>query len=330
MSRVFRRVSSEGRAPSSACCFSYSATRLRIGQPFLDVAGGTHRRARTQEWREPCETKPGFIPKEDQIRLDRQAFFHDAAHVVDVAVKRAVREVHHLRAVQPTFRLQVQQCLLDRPKRDRAVHRVFRHGECLDVERLRAGQHHAVVVRLVAVAVDDGDVAGREQRLHRHLVRCGCAVGDEEHVIRTEGARGFLLGLLDSACGLEEAVEAAGRCAALREKKRRTVEFAHVANPVRPEDGFSASNRQRVKRADRPLRVLFQVVEERRFKSILHALQDRQVQLEQFLDRVKDATNRVGVRVAGYLLDRAIGHKVEVQLRPNPFQHLRQMQRRHF
>ena len=47
-------------------------------------------------------------------------------------------------------------------ERHGAVHRVFRHRERLDVERLRAAQHHAVVVRLVAVAVDDHDVAGRQ------------------------------------------------------------------------------------------------------------------------------------------------------------------------
>ena len=55
-------------------------------------------------------------------------------------------------------------------ERDGAVHRVFRHRERLDVERQRAAQHHAVMVRFVTVAVHDRDVAGAKQRLHRHLV----------------------------------------------------------------------------------------------------------------------------------------------------------------
>ena len=111
--------------------------------------------------------------------------------------------------MQPAVRLQVQQRLLDRAQRHGAIHRVFRHRECLDVEWLRAGQHHSVVMRLVAVAVDDRDVAGRQQRLHGHLVGRRRAVGDKEDVIGAEGARGLLLRLLDVSGRLQQAVEAA-------------------------------------------------------------------------------------------------------------------------
>jgi hypothetical protein len=194
-------------------------TEFGILQPGLDVGGGAHRGARPQERREPRESEPGLVPQEDQVRLDREAFLHHAADVVDVAVEGAVGQVDHLGAVEPAVRLQVQQRLLDAAQRHRAVHRVFRHREGLDIERLRARQHRAVVMRLVAVAVHDHDVAGREQRLHRHLVRRRGAVGDEEHLIGAEGARRLLLRLLDVARWLQQAVQTAGGRAALGQEQ---------------------------------------------------------------------------------------------------------------
>ena len=193
---------------------------------------------------------------------------------------------------QPALGLQIEQRLLDRAQRHRAIHRIFRHRERFDVERLRAGQHHAVVMRLVAVAVDDRDIAGRQQRLHRHLVRCRGAVGDEENVVGAEGARGLLLRPLDVAGRLQQAVEPAGRGAALGQEQVRAVELAHVADPVGLEDRLAARDRQRVEGADRPLRVFLQVIEEWRLVTILHALQDRQVQFQHFLHRVEDAAQR--------------------------------------
>ena len=47
---------------------------------------------------------------------------------------------------------------------------------------MRPGEHERVVVRLVAVAIDEHDVAGLHQRLHHDLVRGRCAVGDEERL----------------------------------------------------------------------------------------------------------------------------------------------------
>ena len=99
-----------------------------------------------------------------------------------------VRSSMRTRSSRPSA-LQVEQRLLDRGERHRAVHRVLRQRERLDVERLAAAEHQAVVVRLVAVAVDDDDVARLHQRLHHHLVAGGRAVGDEEHLVRAEGAR---------------------------------------------------------------------------------------------------------------------------------------------
>ena len=136
------------------------------------------------------KAEPGLVPQEDQVRLDGEAFLHHPARVVHVAVERAVGQVEHPHAVEPPFGLKVEHRLLDRRQRHRAVHRILRERKGFDVDRLAACQHHAVVVRLVAVAVDDGDVARLHQRLHDHLVAGRRAVGDEEHAVGAERARG--------------------------------------------------------------------------------------------------------------------------------------------
>ena len=302
--------------------------RFGIVHPRLDVVGGAHRGARTQERREARKAEPGFIPQEDQVGLDRQTLLHHPAGVVDVAVEGAVGQVHHLDPIQPVVGLQVQQRLLDGLERHRAIHRIFRHREGFDIERLRARQHHAVVMRFVAVAVDDHDIAGTDQRLHRHLVRRRRAVGDKEDVVGPEGARRLVLGLLDVAGRFQQAVETARGRAALGEEEVWTVEFAHVANPVRPEDGLAARDGERVERSDRALGIFLEIVEERRFEAILNAFQDGEMQLEQLFHRVEDAANDVGLGIAGQLLHVAVGDQIDVELGANALQRARQRQRR--
>ena len=77
----------------------------------------------------------------------------------------------------------------------------------------------------------------------------------KKDLIGAECARRHLLRLLDAACRLQQAVEAAGGGAAFGEKQRGTVEFAHVANPIGFENRFSPRDWQRVEGADWPLRV---------------------------------------------------------------------------
>ena len=94
------------------------------------------------------------------------------------------------------------------------------------------------------------------------------------------------------------------------------VELAHVADPVRLEDRLAARDRQRVEGADRLLRVLLEVVEERRLEALRHAGQDREVDLERLLDLVEDAADVTGRRgIAGDLLHVAPAQQVDVELR---------------
>ena len=125
------------------------------------------------------EGEPGFVPQEHKVRLDRQAFEHDALDVVDDAVEGAVGQQHHANAVQRAGAAKAQQRFLDVAQRHRAVHREFIQRIGVQVGHLRAGQHQAVVVRLVAVPVHQHDVVGLDQRLHHDLVAGGRAVGGE-------------------------------------------------------------------------------------------------------------------------------------------------------
>ena len=72
---------------------------------------------------------------------------------------------------------------------------------------MRAREHHAVVHRLVAVAVEQQLLARREQRLEDHLVRGRGAVGGEEGPPRAERLRGHRLRLGDHAGRLHQRIE---------------------------------------------------------------------------------------------------------------------------
>ena len=156
---------------------------------------------------------------------------------------------------------------------------------------------------------------GAQQRLVDHLVRRRRAVRDEEHAVGAEGARGRVLGPLDVARGLEQAVEAAGRGRRLGQEQVGPVELAHVADPVRLEDRLAARDRQRVEGAHRLLRVLLQVVEVRRLEALGHAREDREVDLERLLDLVEHAAQAHGRRVRDDRVGLGVGEQEHVELR---------------
>jgi len=55
-----------------------------------------------------------------------------------MAVEGAVGQIKHLDPLESPVGLGVQQRLLDRLQRYRAIHRIFRHRKGFDIERLRA------------------------------------------------------------------------------------------------------------------------------------------------------------------------------------------------
>ena len=108
-------------------------------------------------------------------------------------------------------RLKSQQLLLDLAQRHGAVHRVWVQRIAVEIDDMGARQDQPVVVRLVAVAVDQEDVAGLHQRLADDLVGGRGAVGDEIGAPGAEGARRQLLRLLDRAGRLQQRIEPAAR-----------------------------------------------------------------------------------------------------------------------
>ena len=129
-----------------------------------------HRGAGAQHRVEAGEREPGFVPQEHQVGLDRQALLHDPLHVVDDPVEGAVGQGDHLDPVELSGPPQVQQLGLDLAQRHRAVDGVVIERVGLQIDHVGAAQHHPVVVGLVAVAVQQHDVARSHQGLGDDLV----------------------------------------------------------------------------------------------------------------------------------------------------------------
>jgi hypothetical protein len=160
---------------------------------------------------EAGEREPGFIPQEDQVRLDGEAFFHDLFDVVDDAIEGAVGQHQELDPVEPTGPPVGQQRPFDGLQRHRPVHPVLAERVRVEIGHVGPGLHEPVVVGLVAVAVDEHDVARRDDRLYDDLVRGRRAVGDEEGLLRSERSRGQLLCTFDRPGRVEQRVESTGR-----------------------------------------------------------------------------------------------------------------------
>src|SRR5213596_3857820 len=88
-----------------------------------------------------------------------------------------------------------------------------------------------------------------------------------------------------------------------------------VPDPVRIEDRLAASNRKRVKRADRTARIVFEIVEIRCVVALVDSLQKSEMDLHQIFEPVENAPDVFGIQVARHLLHCAIHDKVDVEFR---------------
>ena len=77
---------------------------------------------------------------------------------------------------------------------------------------------------------------------------------------------------------------------------------------------------------DRLLRVLLEVVEERRLVALGHAGEDREVDLERLLDLVEDAAQSRGRRIRDDRVGLLVGEQDDVELRAEALHELRQHQ----
>src|SRR5205823_11478740 len=117
---------------------------------------------------------------------------------------------------------------------------------------------------LMTVAVNEHDITGTHDGLDRYLVRGGGAIRSEKQMLTTKGPGRFLLSNLDIACRFQQRIQAAGRGRRFRHENVCPVEMTKVANPMRVEDRLASSHRQGVEGADRPTRIVFQVIKVRR------------------------------------------------------------------
>ena len=98
-------------------------------------------------------------------------------------------------------------------------------------------------------------------------------------MIGTKSACCQFLGLLDITGWLQKAV------LTLRQKKRGSVKFTPVADPIGLKYRFATRDRKRVKSPYWALRVL--IVEEWRVISVLHPLKDCKMQFQYFLHCIR-------------------------------------------
>ena len=148
---------------------------------------------------EAREAVPGFV--DDYLDALRVRRLDDRREVVAQPVVGARGQDQGLRI--RVFANRIEKRLLGHGP----VQAVLAVERRVEIDRVRAREHHAVVDALVAVAVEEQLLAGREQRLEDDLVRGGGAVGREIGAPRAEGFRRHRLRFADHAFRLHERVE---------------------------------------------------------------------------------------------------------------------------
>ena len=287
---------------------------LRAAQALAQHVGGIHAGALAVGGAEAGEGEPGLVPEEDEVALDREAFLHHPFDVVDHAVEGAVGQEQHPHPAELARGLECEELFLDLAQRHGAVHRVLVQGIALEIDDLSTRQDHAVVVRFVAVAVDQHDVARADQGLHHDLVAGRGAVGGEEGLLRAEGAGRQLLRFLDRPGGLEQAIQATRGRRGLGQEDVGAIKGAHVLDPVRARDRLAAADRHGVEDARGLARIFLQGGEEGGAVAGLNTAEDVQVQLHEVFLVVEDPAAEPEI-LAGDLLDRAVGDQVGIELR---------------
>ena len=134
--------------------------------------------------REPC-----FVPEEDQIWFDGQAFLHYTLDVVNHAIEGAVGQQQHLDPVELAGALVLQQTVLNLGQRHRAIHGVLVQRVRIQIRYPCARKYQSVVMRFVTITIDQHDITGLDQGLDDDFIGGRRAVGDEVRPARAKGAR---------------------------------------------------------------------------------------------------------------------------------------------
>src|SRR5438477_9190679 len=172
-------------------------------------------------------------------------------------------------------------------------------------------------MRLVAVPIYQDDISRTHDGLNRDLVGGRGAVGSEEELLATKGPRCLVLGGLDIAGRFEQRIQTAGRGGRFSHENVGPVKMTEIANPVGIENRLPTSYGQRVKRADRTARIVFEVVEIWCVVALVDSLEESEMDLHQIFEPVENAPDVFRIQMARHLLDCAIYDQINVQLGAN-------------
>jgi len=154
--------------------------------------------------------------------------------------------------------------LFERDRADDAEVIPGRHQEHGD----RAAHDDRVQDRLVAVTVDDHDVARGDGRVPHHLVRGRGAVGDEVAVVGAVDARGIAFGLGDRAGMVQQLAQFLDRVADVGAQHVLAEELVEHLADRRLEEGDAARVARAVPRVGTVVGVVDQRAEERRRQAV--------------------------------------------------------------
>ena len=249
----------------------------------------------------------------------------DRRQVVAQAVVGAGREHQGLGVVVLLDRL--EQGLL----RDRAEDAVLAVHRRVQVDRVRARQHHAVVHGLVAVAIQQHLLARRDQGLEDDLVAGGRAVGGEERAARTEGLGRLLLRFQDDALGLHQRVQGGHRHGQVGVEDVLAHELVEVVHPWAVAQRVARAVAGRVPGVLGHQHVALQRVVERRVGALLElGVEDAVDAAMVALLAVEVAVHRLGEQRVDHLVLLLLGDEdVDVELRAQARDPLHQLERRH-
>ena len=207
----------------------------------------------------------------------------------------------------------MQQSLLDLLQGNSAVHGILIQRIRIQITDMGTTQHHSVVMRLMAVTVDQHNILRTHQCLDHDLVRGRGTVGREKRVFGTKGASSVGLRFLDRTVRLQQRIKPARGRRSFCQKNTDTVKVDHIANPVRLGHRLAPRDRHRMEDTGWLATVLTQRREERGLIARADTPQNTQMQLEIIFLAIENPAETLG-HITGNLLHSNVGHQIQIQL----------------
>ena len=249
----------------------------------------------------------------------------DRPQVVAQAIVGAGREHQGLGVVV------LLDCLEQGLLRDRAEDAVLAVHRRIQVDRVRARQHHAMVHGLVAVAIQQHLLARRDESLEDDFVAGGRAIGGEEGAAGAECLGGLLLRFQDDALGLHQGVQGGHRDGQVGVEHVLAHELVEVVHPGAVAQRVARAVARRVPGILGHQHVALQRVVERRVRALLElGVEDAVDAAMVALLTVEVAVHRLGEQRVDHFVFLLLGDEdVDVELRAQARDPLHQLECRH-